>query len=241
MGNQIIKEINIKKSIEEKEEVLFDFINEINEVQCDSLIDYYNSLSKKKRDEFFDEINEKGIFIHQPPFYGNITLDKMIHLYQTYNELFKPLKFINIENPLILGELYFMKLKHEPKGKFSARSSSYMSMKNIPAKSTKFKEHQQLYPKTPIKWGEMEFTNSLIGNNMEIVKDFKEAYSTNEDYRLNSFLYQLTKNPFNLECIPNPNTDSRTKMILDTSFTTLGFKLVETEEEIEEEDENKEE
>src|SRR5690606_14746095 len=109
---------------------------------------------------------EDGIFIHQPPFYGNIDIEDLEALYQAYPEI-QPYKFQGIETPLIMGEMYFLRLKHEPMSKFSARSSSYMNLKNIPSKSTRYKENQQLYPRTPIKIGEMELSNLLISNDID--------------------------------------------------------------------------
>jgi DNA-directed RNA polymerase beta subunit len=230
MGNRLIESMK-NKSLEDKEEMLFNFIYTVNEEQYDKLVDYYNSLNKNERLDFFKSIDEKGIYIHQPPFFGNITLEKMALLYKEHKDIFKPYKFKNIMNPLIMGDMYFMKLKHEPKGKFSARSSSYMSQKNLPAKSTKFKEHQQLYPKTPIKIGEMENANIMIGNNMEIVNDFRSMYSTNEDYRHASFVDQLTKNVFNLEKIEHPGTSSMIKDIIDVYLSVISLKLVNKEDE----------
>ena len=144
------------KTITEKEEIFFDYMDAINETQCNSLIDYYNDLDMNGAIEFFESIDKNGIYVHQPPFFDNIAFDQLVGLYDKYPDIVPytfTVKGKELSNKIIMGELYFMKLKHEPKSKMSARSSIYLNLKNIPSKSTRFKMHQSLYSKTPIKVG----------------------------------------------------------------------------------------
>ena len=63
--------------------------------------------------EELDDILKDGyatgnIFIHQPPFFDNVSPDVMIELYNDFD--IQKLKFKGIHTPLILGKLYFVKL-----------------------------------------------------------------------------------------------------------------------------------
>lgn len=231
LSNYIVKNMKdmYDEDFESMVEYYFDYIYDISPTMYEPLVEYYNNLDEEESYNFWQDIFNKGIFIHQPPFYGNITFDKMAEMYDKYPGS-GPKKFVNIENPLILGELYFMKLKHEPSSKFSARSSSYLNLKNIPSKSTRFKENQQLYAKTPIKIGEMELTNLLICNNVEEVVRFMSMYSINEEDRQKIIETLLTKNIFNIEMIEKSKVDSKTKQILDVFLKNIGLELVRTDE-----------
>jgi DNA-directed RNA polymerase subunit beta len=145
---------NIVQKIKEtgNKKLLFEYIKDVNSKQSKELKLYYNSLNQDERKEFWNSIYKDGIFLHQPPFWGNIEFDAFANLYEKY-DFCRPLKFKNIEQPLILGELYFIRLKHDPTSKMSARSSSHLNLKNIPSKSTKFREGQHLYQRTPIRLG----------------------------------------------------------------------------------------
>ena len=50
-----------------------------------------------------------------------------------------------------LTTLYELFVKHEPSGKFSARSSAYINMRGVPSKSLSYKNNQDLYSNTPIR------------------------------------------------------------------------------------------
>jgi DNA-directed RNA polymerase beta subunit len=208
-----------------KAEILLDYINDINPQQAESMINYYNELDYEKRLKFIEGVEGNGIFIHQPPFFGNITFDQLKYLYDKYPDC-RPLKFEGIEKPLILGELYFIKLKHEASSKFSARSSSYLNLKNIPSKSTRFKENQQLYPKTPIKIGEMELMNLYICNQVDEVTRFLAMYSSNEEDRVKLIETLLKKNVFDLDLIERTGKDNRTRMIIDVMLKSIGLRLL---------------
>jgi len=223
-------DINTEESIDEMTELFFDYINSANEVQHDFMVDYYNELDEDETVEFWEDIFEDGIFIHQSPFFNNITFDQLGELYKKYPQ-FKPYSMSvggkKIIQPLIMGDLYFLKLKHEPKSKFSARSSSYVNLKNIPSKSTRFKLHQSLYTKTPVRIGEMELTNLFLTNDIKNVIRLMSQYSINQEDRQEVIKHLLTDDIFNLEKIPQTGESSRTKMIFDIYMKTIGMEVVD--------------
>jgi hypothetical protein len=213
------------------EYLLFDFLNNINPTQAEWLRDHYSELGYEEREAFWEETIEKGIFIHQPPFFGNISFDQLRELYTIYEDC-GPRKFVGIERPLIMGEIYFMKLKHEAISKFSARSSSYLNIKNIPSKSTKFKENQQLYPRTPVKVGEMELTNLLLCNDEKEVMRLMKAYSTSDVERKNLITHLLKDDVFKIDKVEALEDSSCTRQILDAYLAGIGLILERNKEEL---------
>jgi hypothetical protein len=92
------------------------------------------------------------LLIHQPPFFENADPVKMLKLYDRFGV--KKLKFIGIEQPLVLGSMYFIKLRHEAIGKFSARSAGQVSLLNAPFKSNEmYKKGTAPYNNSPIRFG----------------------------------------------------------------------------------------
>ena len=62
---------------------------------------------------------------------------------------------IKIMKPLIVSDLYMIKLKQSSKKGFSARSTGSLNRRGIPDKSYKNKVHQDLYSSTPIRIGKI--------------------------------------------------------------------------------------
>jgi len=91
ISNNIIRKMK-DKELSEKEEIFFEYMSLINEKQYESLVDYYNNLNLEEANEFFESIDKNGIYIHQPPFYDNISFNQLADIYKHYPEI-KPYKF----------------------------------------------------------------------------------------------------------------------------------------------------
>ena len=169
--NRVVERLNTFKTLKEKETLFFDIVNRFNKVQCKELKGYYSKLKTSEKKLFFEDINETGIYIHIPPMWHDEPLFNVIRdIYKDYDWI-KPVdvyvnrwgRKIKIMKPLIVGDLYMMKLKQSSKKGFSARSTGALSKKGVPEKSFKTKAHQDLYSSTPIRIGDQENINSLIG------------------------------------------------------------------------------
>lgn len=139
---------------EKASKLLLKYLKIVNETQYNYIKKYYESVknNKVKVTRFWNIIEPGNLRIHQPPFFGNLSFQGLIDLYTTFTWI-KPYKFKNIENRILMGDVYYMLLRHHPKTKFSARSTSYLNIKNTPSKSISYKKNQQLYSKTPIRLG----------------------------------------------------------------------------------------
>ena len=97
-------------------------------------------------------VRDDGLLIHQPPFFENADPVKMLELYDRFGV--EKLKFVGIEQPLVLGTMYFIKLRHEAIGKFSARSAGQVSLLNVPFKSNEmYKKGTAPHNNSPIRFG----------------------------------------------------------------------------------------
>ena len=231
--NRVRDRIKTMTDLKEKEKLLFRTIELFNEDQMKKLKEYYNKLPKKKKEEFFKDIETNGIFIHIPPLWETKSLfDRLKEIYEEFDWI-KPYdiyvnKFgrqIKLMKPLIVGDMYLMKLKQTSKKGFSVRSTGSLSKKGIPEKSNKAKTHQELYSKTPIRFGIDENINSVIGVNPELVAKKHLYYRSSVTGRrflgekLMSRIKEL-KDFGDTSEAPNRNVE-----ILQAYFKAMGLKL----------------
>ena len=231
--NRIRDKIKSLTELSEKEKLLFRIIELFNENQEKELKKYYKKLTKKGKEEFFDDINDNGIYIHIPPLWEKKSLfDRLKQIYDEFDWI-KPYdvyinKFgrqIKLLKPLVVGDMYLMKLKQTSKKGFSVRSTGSLSKKGIPEKSNKAKTHQELYSKTPIRFGIDENINSVIGVDSELIAKQHLYYRSSvtgrrilgEDLLTN---IKELKSFNNLSNSPNRNVE-----ILQAYFKAMGLKL----------------
>ena len=122
---------------------------------------------------------EEPIYVHQPPVFGNCGLDDLA---RAYTELgIRRVRIVGIEEPQILGWNYFLKLRHDAEGKFSARSAKHLSVSGVPTKNSRgMKLGTEHHSTTPIRLGEQEIENLLIANNPEELKRFLRLVATDD-------------------------------------------------------------
>ena len=183
--NYIQAKLRTMTKLKDKENLLFDIIGRFNADECRRLKDYYyNDLDTKGKKQFFEDIDTDGIYIHRPPLWEKEAIFEILRqLYKDYDWI-KPLdvyvnrfgRKIKILKPLIIGEMYMMKLKQNSKKGFSARSTGALSKKGVPEKSSKAKYNQELYSTTPIRIGVDENQNLMIGVPPEIVAKLHMYY-----------------------------------------------------------------
>lgn len=182
--NCVVDKLKTMKSLKDREKLLFDIIKRFNPTEAKELREYYNDLDKSGKEEFFNDIYESGIFIHIPPMWETEPLfDKIRNIYKDY-EWIKPVdvyvkrfgREIKIMKPMIVGELYMIKLKQNSKKNFSARSTGALSRRGLPDKSFKSKAHQDLYSSKPIRIGSQENYNAFIGVSPEVIAKLHMFY-----------------------------------------------------------------
>jgi len=175
--NRVSEKLKTMKKLSEKEELLFDIIERFNPDEARAVKEWYKNSTRTVKKEFFEDAENNGIYIkndvmweHEPIF------ETLTKIYKDYPWI-KPVdvyinKFgrkIKIMKPVIVGELYMIKLKQTSKKGFSARSTGALSKRGVPDKSFKNKSNQDLYSTTPIRIGIDENLNANIGASPEMV------------------------------------------------------------------------
>jgi len=110
MTERLIERLKGMDSLYEMEELFFGFMKMINKKQYDYLDMSYIIMNRVQKREFFNEIIEKGIYIHQTPFFGNTTMEDFKEIYEKFPELVEKYKFKGIERPMVMGDMYFIRL-----------------------------------------------------------------------------------------------------------------------------------
>lgn len=148
-GYQVRQKMKTLKTFEEKETMLFDFVNIFNEVQYKKFYSVYKKYSKKKKEEFVQSTIDDGFYIHIdnlgetiPVFYRCIhCLEKFKFLKEDDLYIKKWGREIKILTKFWIGEQYYMKLKQSDRRGFSARSTGAIDSKSLPTRSFKSKAH----------------------------------------------------------------------------------------------------
>ena len=234
---KVAKKIETMANLKDKEELLFDIIGRFNKYEVKELKKYYKTLNTTKKKEFFDSIVKDGIFIHLKPMASKddpILFDTIRDIYKDYPWIHEPDRvFVNkfgrkieILKPMYIGEIYMMKLKQSSKKGFSARATGAMSKRGVPAKSYKNKEHQDLYSSTPIRIGDQESNNSVIGVSPENVAKLHLFYRSSPAGRQNLGM-DLVSNIKPLKDFKyTHNVKNRNVEILAAYLKSMGLRIV---------------
>lgn len=182
--------------------------------------------------EYLEDVKANGLYIHQPPFFGNVNPYKLEELYKTFQT--KKIKLEGIHTPLVVAEKYIIVLKHIPAGKLSVRSADTSTLRDTPLKpGEKYKAGNALFNTNPVQFGEQELLNFLLlgtkGKEKTIAR-FMKAYSASKDYReyMNETL--LVKDVDDIDSFADNMLDkqpSNTAQVVRAAFAGLGIKIVE--------------
>lgn len=213
---------------EEKEKWYFEYIKDINEEQYSFTLNWYSNLTDEEKDLFLEECSQK-IYIHQKPFYNDTNFDLLCKLYEKY-DFAEPFEFEGINIPLIMGEIFFLRLKHDPLGKLSARSTGFENLKNSPSKDRSYKFKKSNISKTPIRVGNMELLNLLLTSDPKSIGNLLSSYSTNEEAKMELLKALLTGDPYDINVNLDNIGKNETQKLVDSLFFNLGLKLEEVDE-----------
>lgn len=169
---------------------------------------------------------KEPIYIHQPPFFGNVSLEQLKAAYEKF-EVEKEW-FVGIEEPLILGTNYYMKLRHEPVSKLSARSAKHLSIGGVPTKNSRgVRTNTEHHSTTPIRLGEQELQNLLIANAPDELKRLLRLYATDDVSREGAIQELLLRgDPFSCDRIePRGSGTTRPVAGLKALLESIGLRL----------------
>lgn len=163
-------------TLEEKADLIFEYLHMINDAECDFFYDMYRSFdeeirvddhcsvileNRKEKERFVHNIEEHGFYIrkeHDRP----IRYEAIRAIYEHF-DFIKPLplyidifgtKRRRIIKDGIVADKYIMILKHNSNKNFSARSTFRINRAGLPVKDTTKRDNRSQYSRSPVRIGE---------------------------------------------------------------------------------------
>lgn len=176
LAEQVQNLIKQTKSLKEKEEIFFRFMNCVSQDESTFfriLLDSYDQvtsvdglkvrlMSPEHRAAFIHDVEEHGFYIVRPP-HKPLLFDDVIRVYDEFPEI-KP-KDIYVDifgmkerktlRPGVIGYMYMIILKQNSNKNFSARSTFRVNRSNLPAKDIAKKTNRSSYARTPVRLSEI--------------------------------------------------------------------------------------
>jgi len=240
VADEVAKRMATRDNLSDKMALYRDLIGIVSKSQLAGFDEMVKGKSDEDITELLTEMEENGIALHVPPFHGCPDFDVLRELFHKYD--ISPPNFhvkhserdMKIGNPLMIGEMYFLRLKHDSMSKFSARSGGYLSLSGIPSKNNRqFKESKAPYSKTAVRLGEMELVNMFVLKDIDELFRFLSLYSSNGEDRRTLALRLLgvrseaddEVDPLRLKKVELSGADSLPKTILDAYLKAMGMEL----------------
>ena len=110
MADHVLKLMKETEDYSEKEQIFFDFLKAVNKEQYDFFDIECLIMNRQQKYDFIDRVEQDGIFIHQPPFFGNTTEEQFKQIFRDHPEWCTEYEFVGIEKPMTMGDIYFMRL-----------------------------------------------------------------------------------------------------------------------------------
>lgn len=225
MSDHVVKLMKEKETLEDQIDLYLSYLKELNKDQHSFTESELLMMNRSQKEEFVEDILREGIFIHQTPFFKNTSEEDFIKINREHPEWITRYKCEGIERPLIIGDMYFVRLKHESSNKASMLSADTTNNKGLPSKSNSKKLHKTLFANTPIRLGEMEVANLHLTKRGDIVAKMLKAYATSQTDRqelIKKLL--LSPNPTNID-VELSEGKSINRQILDKYFDVLELSI----------------
>lgn len=195
--------------------------------------DIYESFeSEEEKKDFVNSIIVDGAFIKEEPFWRNVNMFRLKEISKKFN--IGPVS-VNVDgkpirNKMVIAEVYYIRLKHEPSHKVSARSVDNNNMSDLPTKTRDNKNSTSIISNTPIKMGEMEVTNTGIVGSLAPIEKLLDQYSNNSEDRKDFITHQLTDNPYEIKSSGKSGSIGSNNKILNSYFSSLGINVIKNED-----------
>ena len=134
---EIIKDIDENNEVDDNYQVYSEFLTGLDETELAEHLQYYI---------------EYGVNLKQEPFFRNVNTYNLYDVAEKHGiaEGYDD----RIDTKFIVAPIYYIRLKHEASGKFSAKSIDNNNMVDLPTKTKEKKNSTSPISNTPIKLGE---------------------------------------------------------------------------------------
>ena len=237
IGCAIIGKImNEKLSLEESYEMIHKFVSFCSPDQAKYMEERYNAMTREEKMFFIESIvNSGSIHLSMRPISDSMSIDKLVEIYKAFPwvehntieiamvDSDGEIRYMPARRKIVVGKQYIYRLKQFAEEKFSATSLSATNIRNENTKSRVKKDFRELYPNTPIRFGNMETNNMAnIGVEVLIVNMMIHSLSP-QGRRLVEQMY--TGDPFHIDIKLNSDSKNRSAEIVNTYLKTIGRRL----------------
>lgn len=238
IGNEIVYRIASGKcSLEEAYQMIKTYVRLCSPEQAEYMEELKQNMSEEELAFYIESIIDSGsIHLSMRPITDGMTIDKLANIYEAFpwvkqNEIEVPLvsstgqiRYIKARRPVVIGKQYIFRLKQFAEEKFSVTSLSATNIRNENTKSRSRKDFRELYPNTPIRFGNME-TNNMNHAGADIVISNLMIHSLSpQGRRLVEQMY--TGDPFKIDIRLDSDSKNRSAEIANTYLKTIGRRLL---------------
>lgn len=237
IGEQLLEYIQKNKlPLKQAYDMIHKFVSMCSKEQGDYMQDMVDNMTQEELAFFIESIFEDGnIYLSLRPISDVMTIDKLNDIYKQFPfikqnkvEVVIPgsdgkIRRVVARRPMTIGKQYIFRLKQYAEEKFSATSLSATNIRNENTKSRAKKDYKELYPNTPIRFGNME-TNNMNHLGADAVVANLMIHSTSpQGRRLAEKFY--TGDPYSVDIRLNSDSKNRAAEIVNTYLKTIGVKL----------------
>lgn len=216
--------------------LILKFLDAVSPLEANEMRASTKKLTKYELEYFVSSVVDVGVIpISNLPISENMNIDKLASIYEIFpwiqQEYLKvPIKdsngnirYVNTRRKMVAGKQYILRLKQFAEEKFSATSLSSTNIKNENAKSKASKNYRELYPNTPIKFGNME-ADDINHLGVEV------AITTLLIHSLSPFARRLveeayTGDPYNLDVRLHSKAKNRSVEVINARLKTMGYRM----------------
>ena len=234
--NRTIDRIKTLETNDQRAGLVFTMIKNFNTRQAKEFAEMYAKLDEDGKEDFIQDIYDRGVFVHIPPFWHERPLfDVLSEIYDKYDWLTpykaylkKKGRYRPIMNKLIVGEMYLIRLKQTAAKGLSTRSVGGVNLIGVPVKDAQAKENKILYSKTPCRLGLDEVLNLLIGMDpYDLAKQtmsYRASIEATHDLPVQLLKEGMVESLRDDERVINRNVE-----VFNAYLKTMGYKLQQSQ------------
>ena len=110
MSDHVVELMKQTEDYSEKEDIFFSYLKALNKAEYDFYDIEFIGMNRGQKHEFLDSVEAGGIYIHQPPFFGNTSKEQFKKIFKEHPEWCTEYVFEGIEKPMTMGDIYFIRL-----------------------------------------------------------------------------------------------------------------------------------
>lgn len=214
--------------VDVKFDIVYDLLKLLNADEAKDMKKYFKNLDDKDKKKFCKNIENNGILVVQDPI-ENVDICDIEKIYDKYPPNWQRIVFADgckSIRKVLCSKLYFMRLKQDPKDKYSARGRGPVNaLHGMPNKSSRKKKYLDLFSDVPVRLGNSEIDVLNTNNEPEAIADYMAENSTSIEAK-DQMAAAYTIDPLEeLEVTVDNNTSKGNADMLAAHLMVLGSQL----------------